>query len=291
MSIHANYKKRIDYLVSRYNTLKVGQESLLTMLNEAEVSESVYNSNAIENSTLTLDETEKILLELEVSRNVSVCEVFEAKNLAKVMEYVWRNADGRQLNLEVILFLHKILLNSIGEEYAGRVRNNDEFVRVGSFIAAAPKQIPSLLEEAFERCNLNKGYFIDAITRFHLDFETIHPFVDGNGRIGRVLINYQLTALDLPPIILLDKEKHSYYQSFKKFQSGDRKATKELGRIIALAFMESVHKRIAYLEGKIITTVKEYAAKQDQRLNALLNQARRQTIPAFREKGVWKIGV
>ena len=70
-----------------YASLKSGKESLLDLINEAEVSESVYNSNAIENSTLTLNETEKILLEMELSRNVSIREVFEAKNLNQIISY------------------------------------------------------------------------------------------------------------------------------------------------------------------------------------------------------------
>lgn len=86
MSTTTPLKNRIKTLKIQYDTFRQGKESLLKLLDEAEVSESVYNSNAIENSTLTLRETEKILLEMEVSRDVSVREVFEAKNLARVME-------------------------------------------------------------------------------------------------------------------------------------------------------------------------------------------------------------
>ena len=74
-------KKHIQELKAEYDSLRKGKESLLVMVDEAEIPEAVYNSNAIENSTLTLKETEKILLDMEVSRNVSVREVFEAKNL------------------------------------------------------------------------------------------------------------------------------------------------------------------------------------------------------------------
>ena len=80
-------KSRIQDLKRAYDTLRQGKESLLSMIDEVEVAESVYNSNAIENSTLTLEETERILLEQMLSRNVSVREVFEAKNLARVTEY------------------------------------------------------------------------------------------------------------------------------------------------------------------------------------------------------------
>ncbi|MDP2951280.1 MAG: hypothetical protein Q8N55_02750 [bacterium] len=81
-------KEKIKALKVEFNILRKGKESLLTILDEAEVPEAVYNSNAIENSTLTLQETEKILLDMEVSRDVSVREVFEAKNLARVIGYI-----------------------------------------------------------------------------------------------------------------------------------------------------------------------------------------------------------
>ena len=76
-------------LKKRYEQLRRGKESLLKLLDEAELPELVYNSNAIENSSLTLRETERILLELQTTRRISVRELFEAKNLAKVIAY-WR---------------------------------------------------------------------------------------------------------------------------------------------------------------------------------------------------------
>src|SRR4030067_2518657 len=87
MATTNSIKNNIKGLKRKYDQLRKGKESLLKIIDESELSEIVFNSNAIENSTLTLKETERILLELEVSRNVSVREVFEAKNLARVMEY------------------------------------------------------------------------------------------------------------------------------------------------------------------------------------------------------------
>ena len=85
MPIYASIKERIEKLKKQYDSLRPGKESLLAVLDEVELPENVYNSNAIENSTLTLKETEQILLEMEVSRKVSVREVFEAKNLSRVI--------------------------------------------------------------------------------------------------------------------------------------------------------------------------------------------------------------
>src|SRR3989338_4106266 len=115
-------KKRIKALKAEYDFLKTGKEALLAMIDEVEVAESVYNSNAIENSTLTLKETERILLEQELSRDVSLREVFEAKNLARVVGYIKTNAMKRDLDKEMILLLHQMLIGGIDDAIAGRFR-------------------------------------------------------------------------------------------------------------------------------------------------------------------------
>jgi len=283
-------RTRIKTLKHEFDRLKREKGSLLHMIDEAELPETVYNSNAIENSTLTLKETERILLQMEVSRNVSLREVFEAKNLARVTEYLRTKETKQELSIEMILLLHRMLLGNIREEIAGRFRKEGEFVRVGTHIAPAPEHIDRVMEAIIvDYTSDHESYFADKIAKFHLDFETIHPFVDGNGRIGRLLINYQLRDLGFPPVIIRDKEKDMYYHAFDVYRDG--KKTKIMEYIITRAISESLYKRIAYLKGATIITIADYAKRQGKPVPVLLNAARRQTIPAFREKGVWKIGV
>lgn len=106
MSTANPIKNRTKALKMEYDRFRAGKESLLKIIDESEISETVFNSNAIENSTLTLKETERILLDLEVSRNVSVREVFEAKNLARVTEYIKNKSAEAEISKEIILFLH-----------------------------------------------------------------------------------------------------------------------------------------------------------------------------------------
>lgn len=289
MPTPATIQKRISALKRQFDTLRVGKESLLTLIDEAEIPESVYNSNAIENSTLTLQETEKILLQMEVSRDVSIREVFEAKNLARVTEYIRKKNQITDVTKELILLLHHMLIGGIDDTIAGRFRTRGEYVRVGTHIAPAPEHvdpmIDSLLLTHTSDCS---SYFIDKVAKFHLNFETIHPFNDGNGRIGRVLINFQLQQLGFPGVIIRDKEKDDYYRSFIEYR--DKKNTKNMEKVIRLALMESLHKRITYLRGEPIITLADYVKKNTLSGPALTNAARRQNIPAFREKGVWKIG-
>ena len=282
-------KQRIQALRTEYAALKGGKESLLALIDEAETPENVYNSNAIENSTLTLRETEKILLEMELSRNVSVREVFEAKNLARVIAYKRSKAKTEPLSKDWILLLHNMLMGGIDDSIAGRFRRKGEFVRVGSHIAPAPEHVERMMEEIlFVYANDLDSYFLDKIARFHLDFETVHPFCDGNGRMGRVIINFQLLALDFPRVIIRNKEKQTYYQALRDYN--EKKRTKPMEKILALALLESLHKRTTYMRGENVIRLSEYIRQNGLSAPAATNAARRQTIAAFREKEVWKIG-
>jgi Fic family protein len=290
MATTAPLRNRIQKLKKQYDSLKQGKESLLQILNEVEVAESVYNSNAIENSTLTLKETEKILLEMEVSRNVSLREVFEAKNLARVMQYVEQKVSVDTLSKEMILLLHQMLISNIEEDIAGRLRTKGEYVRVGTYIAPSPERVEALMENLLVSYSGDvSAFFSDKIAAFHLEFERIHPFNDGNGRIGRVLMNFQFLQYGFPSVIIRNKEKKDYYKAFKVYDETSN--SKNMEKIIAMALMESLHKRITYLEGKEVVFLSSYAKKMNQSAPSIYNAASRQTLPAFREKGVWKIGI
>ncbi len=288
MTTAAPTRTRIKSLHQQYAALKSGKESLLNLIDEAEIAENVYNSNAIENSTLTLSETEKILLEMELSRNVSVREVFEAKNLARVMVYKRNKVKTESLTADLIKLLHNMLLGGIDDSIAGRFRQNNEYVRVGAHIAPPPEQVEPMINEILlTNSNDLDSYFLDKVVKFHLDFETVHPFCDGNGRMGRVLMNFQLLALGFPRVIIRNKGKKTYYQAFNDYNN--KQQTKPMGKIVALALLESLHKRITYLKGERMVRLSDYIKQHKLSAPKLTNAAKRQTIPAFREKEIWKI--
>jgi len=167
-------------------------------------------------------------------------------------------------------------------------RKTNEYVRVGTHIAPAPEHIERMIDALLtEYIGDITSFFVDKIAKFHLEFETVHPFCDGNGRIGRALINYQFQRLGFPSIIIRDKEKKDYYSTFTEYR--EKKTTKKMEKVLALSLMESLHKRITYLNGKKIITLADYVKMNSKSGSALANAARRQNIPAFREKGVWKI--
>jgi Fic family protein len=281
---------KINALRERYYKALLGKEALITLVNETEVAEQVYNSNAIENSTLSLEETEKILLQIDLDRYISEREVFEAKNLARVVSYIDTRAPQQVLTLEVMLSLHKMLISNIRDDIAGRFRNMNEYVRVGPHIAPPPGEIIERLEKMLTTYNASSHEdVVKRIARLHLVFEHTHPFVDGNGRIGRVLNNYLLIREGFVPINIKFVDRAKYYAAFREFDKNG--ATKIMEEIVAKALTNSYHKRLAYLEGKKIISLNEYAKMKKLPHSNLINKAVRQTIEAFLEKGVWKIAI
>lgn len=285
-----NIYKSITRLRERYYTASIGKQSLIKLLSQAEVAEQVYNSNAIENSTLTLEETEKILLQIQLDRYITEREIFEAKNLARVVSYIDTKAKEQELTLDVILSLHKMLISNIRDDIAGQFRREGQWVRVGSHISPDPKEVVERLEKMLAAYNASSHKnIIKRISLLHLTFEHTHPFDDGNGRIGRVINNYLLIRDGFVPINIKFIDRKMYYDAFNEFD--EKGATAIMEEIVGKSLTNSYHKRLAYLEGAQIMTLADYAKKYKLSHSNLINKANRQTIEAFLEKGVWKIGV
>ncbi len=286
--INQTTNDKLKKLQDQFNKLAKGKDDLLKEIAIAEIPEMVYNSNAIENSTLTLEDTENILSGGTIGRTVSVRELFEARNLAKITENLL-DEPKQKLRVNLILKLHKMLLTNINDNIAGRFRSGNEWARVGNHLGANPLYAADLIKELADDYNNNKTrFYLDSIARFHAEFETIHPFADGNGRIGRVLINLQLINEGLPPIIIQNKSKHKeYYPLFANYP-----VTLKFGGftvLFALLLQESLHKRITMLSDRKIIPLSLWATQNKVKQNVAANKAKRQTIPAFRLREKWMI--
>lgn len=282
--------EKLASLRERYYKHAFHKTSLLNLISESEVSEQVYDSNAIENSTLTFDETQKILQQIDLDRFISERELFETKNLSRVIGHLNAKAKEREIDIEMILLLHRMLLSNINDGIAGRFRTETEWVRVGNHIAVDPRFINERMEEMLIKYySTPQINIVKRISQFHLSFENIHPFVDGNGRIGRVINNYLLIREGYVPINIKFIDRSLYYDAFNEFDKNDK--TKIMEGIVGKALTNSYHKRLAYLEEKKIISLIEYAKLNNTSHSNILNKAKRQSIEAFTEKGVWKIGV
>ncbi len=286
--LYQTIRDKIEILQEQYIALSKDNEQLLKEIAIAEIPEMVYNSNAIENSTLTLEDTENILAGGELNRKLNIREVFEAKNLANITEALLENP-YQKLTVKLILELHKILLTNIDDSIAGRFRRGKEWVRVGNHLGANPMFVDSLMDELTDKyLQDDSSYFLDKIAHFHAEFETIHPFVDGNGRIGRVLINLQLMNQGLPPVIIQNKSKHTeYYPLFSNYPVAMN--YNGFSQLFALLLQESLHKRITMLTAKKIVPLSIWSKQNSVKANIAANKAKRQTIPAFRLREKWMI--
>jgi Fic family protein len=182
-----------------------------------------------------------------------------------------------------------MLISNIRDDVAGRFRKDSEFVRVGSHIAPNPTEVVYRLEKMLAEYNSTSNEnIIKRIAKLHLTFEYTHPFVDGNGRIGRVINNYLLIREGFVPINIKFIDRKMYYEAFREFdEKGDTAVMEE---IVGKALTNSYHKRLAYLEDKKIITLIDHAKNNKLSHSNLINKANRQTIEAFLEKNIWKIG-
>lgn len=283
---------RIDSLWESYRELADQHPEALAQIALSAIPESVHQSNAIENSTLTLEETEQIIAGGLPSASHELREVFEASNLARVTEDLLNVAltdTADSLTIGQILRWHGALLSGIRDDAAGRFRQGDEWVRVGSHLGANPLFVREMVERALGRYLTGRpANIIERISWFHCEFEAIHPFVDGNGRIGRVLMNHQLLQAGLPPVIVRARSRHAeYYPALDAYSRTDRHD--EMTRLLALLVLEALHKRIALLTSPEVISLAQWARSAGMRGNVAANRAKRQTLPAFRMRDRWMI--
>lgn len=182
-------------------------------------SELAYTSNAIEGNTLTRKETELVIEENLTSASKPLIYYQEAVNHSKAFEKVLELAERNiPINESEILNLHKIILSGINSEEAGFYRNCIVRISGSRVVLPNPIKIPRLMEEF---CNwLSKQDVKNPTTAIlaHLKFVTIHPFVDGNGRCARLLMNCLLLKAGLAPIIVQPRDRKRYLNSIEQAQ-------------------------------------------------------------------------
>jgi len=195
-----------------------------------------YHTNNIEGSTLTKGETQDILFNHNVSVDKSTKEILEAKNHQAAFDFLINFlSKNKKINENLILKLHSILMNGILPN-AGAYRGHAVRI-VGSNIPTANYlSIQKLMDKLFLDINKDSKDIISSVSRIHAEFERIHPFSDGNGRVGRLLLIGQLMSHNLPPAIITKEFKQKYYTYLAKAQSSDDSSLME--DFICFAIME-----------------------------------------------------
>lgn len=169
-----------------------------------------YNSNSIEGSTLSEGETAAVLFRNAALSNKSLVEQLEAKNHQAALEFLFGHIDQkRSLDEELILKLHNILMNAIRSD-AGMYRNHG--VRImGTYVPTANYlKVPELMKELVKDIRRKVSDSIAHISDIHSRFEKIHPFGDGNGRVGRLLMHAMALRSNLAPVVVLQEKRRLY---------------------------------------------------------------------------------
>lgn len=170
-----------------------------------------YNTNAIEGSTITLQEAREIIQD-KISPRKSLRDVKETEAHAKVFLAMFDNKDG--LTTEVIMQWHKDIFGGTKPDIAGKLRNY--LVRVGKYVAPDWQDLPKMLKDFAAFLHKTKANPAEFAARAHYRFEKIHPFGDGNGRIGRLIINSILWQSGYPMLIIEYKKRRAYYRALEK---------------------------------------------------------------------------
>jgi len=177
-----------------------------------------YNTNRIEGSTLTEDETAAVIFRNETIKNKNLVEHLEAKNHQSAIKFLFNNlSKRRKIDEKLILKLHSILMNVIRDD-AGFYRRHGVRM-VGSNVPTANYlKVPELMNKLVREINQKKKDIIEHSAQIHCKFEQIHPFSDGNGRIGRLILSAMLLKNNLPPAVIEIKEKRLYLSYLRKSQ-------------------------------------------------------------------------
>lgn len=186
-----------------------GQAELLDEL----LLEHTYNSNAIEGSTLTKRQTETIIFDKARVPDKSLIEHLEATNHASVLRDILLGQYPAQVSEDLIRRLHRALLQGIRED-AGHYSTHQRAIRGVNIALTDPKDIAEEMAGLLKgwRRREHQAYDVEPVARFHAEFELIHPFGDGNGRVGRLIMLMQLLRRDYPPVIIENARKAEYYE-------------------------------------------------------------------------------
>ncbi len=180
-------------------------------------SELAYTSNNIEGNTLTRKETRLVIEEDITSSSKPFVHYQEAVNHAKAFDYIIDLLKSDiELNENIVLAIHKRLLSGIDDYNAGFYRNCPVRISGSRVILPNPMKVPDLMKEFFEK--FKQYNLLENIIKLHLDFVTIHPFADGNGRCARLLMNCLLMVNDFCPIIIRPRDRGRYINSIEKAQ-------------------------------------------------------------------------
>ena len=263
----------------------------LQKLKEEFLIEYVYNSTSIEGNTLTLNETKLVLKEGITIGGKSLREhldlINQEESINWIEEFIKKKKEIKEAD---ILILHRITLKGISDYWAGRYKTSQNRIVGSKLKTTPPYKVRSEMGNLSYSINKNpKDYNPIELAAFaHHEIARIHPFVDGNGRVARLLCNLVLMSKGYPPITIRARDRKKYFDCLEKAHFGNFKIFIDF---IALRVEESL---IIYINALTKTTKKNelislsVLAKETPHSQEYLSLlARKGVLPATKINGVW----
>ena len=213
---NTNYLEKIIELKSILDSKRPLTEGELERLKEEFIVEYTYNSNAIEGNTLTLRETDMVLKGLTIDKK-PLKDHLEAIGHKEAFEFVSELVKEKAPISEYLIKQIHYLVLMDKQMDRGVYRRVPVSILGSKHTPAQPYLIEPKIQELLEWYSNDKEDFITKLAKFHIEFEAIHPFIDGNGRTGRLLVNLELMKLGYPPIDIKFIDRMTYYNAFDSY--------------------------------------------------------------------------
>lgn len=283
--IHKKLLVRIEEKMRRLNSLRpLSAEAVIRLHDEMRLLHT-YHSNAIEGNTLTLSETKLVLEEGTTIGGKSLREHLEATNNAKAFDLIKDIAKKKKtIDHVTIQLIHEVVTAGILEE-AGKYRNKN--VRITGAVKTPPDwlKIVKLMDGMIEKISENKAHPVETAAYLHHRFVEIHPFIDGNGRVARLLTNLYLIPWGYPPIVLKTEERGKYYKFLRAADAGNLSA---FANFIAKAVDESLTMYLSIYGGiDELLPLKELAKGTPYSQEYLSLRARQGILDAVKTGKAW----
>lgn len=237
---------KIDKLQEKIAKLRPLNKTELEKLRENFIIENTYNSNAIEGNTLTLRETALILQQGITIQGKKVREHLEVIGYNDAFYYIL-DIVNEPLTKQVIKDIHSLVLMN-DRENKGVFRRVNVQILGSSHKTSEPQEIESNIDKLLVKYEAWKQqhHILKAIALLHLEFESIHPFIDGNGRTGRLLLNFELIKHGLLPVNIKFTDREKYYNSFDEYHINNN--ADYLTDLIANYEVEELEKYISMID-------------------------------------------
>jgi Fic family protein len=229
--MHKNIKRSYIFSeeeIRKLENIRVSYKHLLRKLSKSQIKDIfdrftanfTYNSNAIEGNSLTLKDVRIVLFEKGSVKSKDLREIYETRNSRNVVDLIMKKKF--KISHKDIIRMHRILMTDIDERRGYKQLPNVILTNGREITTSRPENVEKEMDELIRWYNdfVGKMHVLEIVSIFHGKFEKIHPFEDGNGRVGRLLINAVLVNNGYPPLIIRKSVRSSYILTLRAFDGG-----------------------------------------------------------------------